>query len=192
VGGRRKGFHAALVHPDGRVELARFTTPQNAANWLRLREPRLTAIDGPRSPAGPGQRSRDCERVFAAAGICTIRYTPDRDGLDSNPDYYEWVERGLRLYAACAAVGLKTIECFPTASWTRWAGARGKRRRSAWTSEALSQISLTGLPKRTSQDDRDAIAAALTARDHLAGNTTSFGDIVVPNTKPRLERRRPH
>jgi len=38
---------------------------------------------------------------------------------------------------------------------------------------------LKGVPERTSQDARDAIAAAVTARLYPDG-TRSFGEIVVP------------
>jgi predicted nuclease with RNAse H fold len=50
-----------------------------------------------------------------------------------------------------------------------------------WTHEALAGMELEGLPsRRINQDDRDAIAAALTARLHSEGQTTNFGEIVVP------------
>ena len=75
---------------------------------------------------------------------------------------------------------MDVIECFPTASLTRWHGARGDRRRSAWTRQALAARELCGVPPRTNQDMRDAIAAALTARDYEQGRYERFGDIVVP------------
>jgi hypothetical protein len=40
------------------------------------------------------------------------------------------------------------------------------------------------VPERLSQDDRDAIGAALTARAHGQGETESFGAIVVPAPPP--------
>jgi hypothetical protein len=39
---------------------------------------------------------------------------------------------------------------------------------------------VAGMPRRTNQDQRDAIAAAVTARQHTQGLTESFGAIVVP------------
>ena len=71
------------------------------------------------------------------------------------------------------------LECFPTASWTRWEKPRGRRRRDAWTREVLMGLGLSGVVPRN-QDQRDAVAAALTARQHREGATERFGDIVVP------------
>jgi predicted nuclease with RNAse H fold len=72
------------------------------------------------------------------------------------------------------------VECFPTASWTRWSGGRNGRSRAAWSTGALATLGVSGVPRRTSQDARDAIAAALTARCFDQGSTVSFGEIVVP------------
>ena len=46
----------------------------------------------------------------------------------------------------------------------------------------LARLGLAGVPPRLSQDGRDAIAAAVTARLYDAGATDAFGDIVVPAT----------
>jgi len=143
--------------------------------------PVLTAIDSPMSLALEGDRSRRCERDFVKAGICNIRYTPDRAGFESNPTYYEWVNQGLALYEACRDARLDFVECFPTASWTVWAGSRGSKRRSRWSREALLAQNLRDLPRRMNQDNRDAIAAALTARAHHHGRSRRFGEIVVPS-----------
>src|SRR5947208_1698991 len=128
VGGKKKGFHVALVAGQRLVGLRTVQDPVLLARWLRLCGPTLVAVDSPRSPAPAGERSRPGERLLVAAGICSIRYTPDREGLASNPNYYEWIEQGFRLYDELQKVGLKAIECFPTASWTRWTGQRGERR----------------------------------------------------------------
>jgi predicted nuclease with RNAse H fold len=180
VGGRRKGFHGAVVDDDALVALAHLETAADVVAWVGTRSPELVAIDAPIASAPDGGRSRACERELVAAKVCGIRYTPDRQGLDSNPVYYEWIEHGLELYAACRAAGIEAIECFPTASWSRWAGSRGASRRSEWTRRALDSADLEGLPSRLNQDQRDAIGAALTARAHTRGLTERFGDIVVP------------
>jgi predicted nuclease with RNAse H fold len=108
-----------------------------------------------------------------------IRWTPDERRVRASA-YYAWVVEGLALFDALAGLGIDTIEVFPTASWTRWHGARGARSRSDWSCEGLSTLGLEDVPRRTNQDQRDAIAAAVTARQHSRGGTKTIGDIVVP------------
>jgi predicted nuclease with RNAse H fold len=179
VGGRRKGLRAAVVDEGDQVQLASGSIA-DVVEWLLEWSPLLVAVDSPCSLARRGEKSRDCEREFARAGVCGIRYTPDESGLAENPAYYEWIVHGRELHAALGRAGLAGIECFPTASWTRWAGKRGSMRRAAWTRRALLAASLNLPPRRLNQDERDAIGAALTARSHLLGQTEAFGDIVVP------------
>ncbi len=179
VGGRRKGFHAAVV--DERRLLGgpvRLTTLDGVVTWLTERTPALVAVDSPRGPAPDGLRSRPEERALAAA-ICGIRYTPAADRLAGNP-YYEWIRHGLQLYEALDAAGVPAIECFPTASWTRWFGRRGATGRARWSADALAAVGVAGLPRRLGQDGRDAIGAALTARCRDLGRWEAFGPIVVP------------
>jgi predicted nuclease with RNAse H fold len=170
VGGRRKGFHVAVVDAEGL-----FFGPEQAASPADVvqlvRSAELVAVDSPRSPAPDGERSRSCERDLARQ-VCGIRYTPEHALLDGNA-YYAWILHGLELYAALASADIAAIECFPTASFTRWAGPRGRRTRAAWTREAL------GFAVSHGQDGRDAVAAALTARSAALGLVDEFGDIVV-------------
>jgi predicted nuclease with RNAse H fold len=171
VGGRRKGFHVAVVDEGGLVRgPERAATPAKVVELVGGAE--LVAVDSPCAPAPPGLRSRPCERELARA-VCGIRYTPERALLEGNP-YYEWILNGLALYEALGAAGIRAIECFPTASFTRWAGPRGDQSRAAWTREALAW------PVPHGQDGRDAVAAALTARSAVAGRVDFFGDIAVP------------
>ena len=184
VGGRRKGFHVAAVG-DGRVVVG----PEQLADaavvtaWVKAVELRVVAIDCPRSCADPGEGSRAGERALMKE-ICGIRWTPERSKLGGNP-YYELILNGLDLYDALSRRGggskPKVIEVFPTASWTIWAGRRGKRSRAAWSRAELKRRRLHGLPtRRLNQDDRDALAAALTARQYDIGEFQKFGEIVVP------------
>jgi predicted nuclease with RNAse H fold len=181
VGGRRKGFHVAVIDRQRLVELGCGSTPEDVIRFLEPHSPARVAVDSPRRPAPDGLRSRRDEREFAARRICGIRYTPDRARLDGNPRYYEWIDNGLRLYAALEDAGLGAIECFPTASWTQWRGKRGTASRASWSSQALAGLGVEGVPARLNQDDRDAIAAAVTARLHADGRCFSCGqDLVVP------------
>ncbi len=186
VGGRRKGFHVAVIH-EGCVLAgpARLGTPDDAVGWLRGFAPSVIGVDAPREPASDGAVSRECERRIAR-DICGIRYTPDLRTLRS-ATYYAWVLHGLELYAALAGDDWEVVETFPTACWTRWAGPRGDRPRGAWSGDALARlIPVSGRPARLGQDGRDAIGAALVAREHFAGRTDpAFAPIAVPAATPR-------
>jgi predicted nuclease with RNAse H fold len=184
VGGRVKGFHAAAVDETGIVAgPQRISTTDGAVDWLRDLSPQVVALDSPKSCAPPGEKSRKGERSLMRE-VCGIRWTPEEGRLEGNP-YYEWIVCGRELYMALERVAPQAkwhvIEVFPTASFTVWAKGRGRRTRAAWTRNAIADLAVPGLPaRRLSQDDRDAIAAALTARLHSQRKTREFGEIVVP------------
>jgi predicted nuclease with RNAse H fold len=179
VGGRRKGFHAAAVDSNALVAApVQLRTVGAAVGWLLRRKPELVAVDSPVAAARSGARSRDGERELART-VCGIRFTPERALLAGNP-YYEWILHGFELYEALNQAGLRAIECFPTASWTRWTGARGHRTRAAWSTAALESAGLEAVPVNLNQDDRDAVGAALTARCYGVGECEAFGEIIVP------------
>jgi predicted nuclease with RNAse H fold len=183
VGGRRKGFHGCAIRGDEIVAgPERLPDVASAVEWVAALDPAVVALDSPKTCALPGESSRPDERELARA-VCGIRWTPERSRLAGNP-YYEWVEHGLELYAALAAAGIdgdRQIEVFPTAAWTIWAGPRAGRPRSEWSASSLATLGLAGVPRRhLSQDDRDAVAAALVARLQTEGRTRAFGEIIVP------------
>jgi predicted nuclease with RNAse H fold len=185
VGAEAKGFHLALIDARRLIDgPERCPSADEAVRRLASWRPHLVAVDSPLRPAPDGERSRPCERAFARARICGLRFTPDRVALRSSR-YYAWILNGFALYRGLRAVGLTAVECFPTASWTRWYGPRGRAPRSAWSQAALRRLPLAGLPRRLDQDERDAIAAALTAREHDHDLTERFGDLVVPRRRPK-------
>ena len=161
------------------VEWRRRQSVDDVVELVAAAQPRVVAIDSPRSCAPAGATHRPDEAQLRRGVGCGIRWTPPRERLDGNP-YYGWIVEGLRLYAALGGMPVQTIECFPTASWTRWHGPRKGRRRSEWSRAALAGLGLEGVPRVTSQDLRDAIAAAVTARAYTHGDYEHFGDIVVP------------
>lgn len=152
---------------------------------LASHEPAIVALDAPASWAPPGRRSRPCEVTFARQGICRIRYAPDRATADARGDGYDaWIEHGLELWEALRERELEVVECFPTASWTQWAGPRAGQSRTAWTLQALADLAARGLEaveRATNQDRRDAVAAALTARQSTRHPMLVFGPLVVPH-----------
>jgi predicted nuclease with RNAse H fold len=187
VGGKKKGFHAVVIDDGGVV-----AGPQNIekANevvmWLERFAPVVVAVDSPSCAAPAGERSRAGERALASA-VCGIRWTPDAEALAAGGAYFEWIRNGLELYACLATTTTRweIIEVFPTASFTVWGEKRGQTRRARWSRLILEGLALGGLPsRRLNQDDRDAIAAALTARFHDGGETQTFGEIVVPSRPP--------
>ncbi|HVO53128.1 MAG TPA: hypothetical protein VMT37_01815 [Solirubrobacterales bacterium] len=183
--GAGKGFDVAVIDAEGLVAPPkRMAAASEVAGYLDELCPAVVAVDSPIRPAPPGRLSRDGERELVKAGVCGIRYTPDMESLRGNEGYYGWILNGLRLYEALsrsAVLGEATVvECFPTASWSRLGGPKGKRTRARWSRAVLHRQGLAGLPARMNQDQRDAVGAAITARLHDAGQTERFGEIVVP------------
>jgi SAM-dependent methyltransferase/predicted nuclease with RNAse H fold len=177
VGGNRKGFDVAVVSERRLVALQARLDAEAVLAIVAEHRPAVVAIDSPCCYAPDGQTSREGERRLNRE-VCHIRWTPDERRADGA--YYEWIHEGLVLYEALAKhSGLEVIEVFPTASWTRWLGPRTGSR-SDWTRDGLARLGLEDVPRRTNQDQRDAIAAAVTARQHGAGSTESLGEIAVP------------
>jgi predicted nuclease with RNAse H fold len=178
VGGRRKGFDVARLDDREVGALIGHLDRKAVVELVSMHQPALVAVDSPRSCAPEGHSTRECERELNTS-ICGIRWTPDEKRVHADP-YFAWIVEGLALYAALAAADVPVIEVFPTASWTRWHGPRGPLTRAAWTRDGLARLCLTGVPERTNQDQRDAIAAAMTAQQHTRGLTQEIGEIVVP------------
>jgi predicted nuclease with RNAse H fold len=160
------------------VALQGHLTCQQVVDLVLENRPAVVAIDSPRECAPDGQTARDCELQIAKS-ICGIRWTPDTGHVRANT-YYAWIVEGQALFGALTACGVEVIEVFPTASWTRWHGTKGSRTRAAWTRQGLAALGLAGVPARTNQDQRDALAAAMTARQHSLALTETMGEIVVP------------
>lgn len=186
VGGLRKGFDVAVIGDGHVVALLSHQTCQQVVDCVLRSRPAAIGIDSPRSCAPAGHTARECE-IRLARRVCGIRWTPDERSVRANP-YYGWVTHGLELFRALAAHGVQAIEVFPTASWTRWRGSRGMQTRAAWTRQGLAALGLAGVPARTSQDQRDALAAAVTARQHTLAQTETIGEIVIPVVRPGTQR----
>jgi predicted nuclease with RNAse H fold len=182
VGAKRKGFDIALIEDRRLVMLAGGLDCDAVLRVVAEQQPEIVGIDSPKSCARAGECARDGERRVNRE-ICGIRWTPDAEHVHGSA-YYAWIVEGLSLFERLAARGVAAIEVFPTASWTRWFGRRGPQSRSRWSREGLGELRVAGAPIRTNQDQRDAIAAALTAREHAFGRTEMFGEIVIPTRRP--------
>jgi predicted nuclease with RNAse H fold len=178
VGGKRKGFDVAVIDDRRVLALQSHLTRKQVVDVATANRPAVIAIDSPRCCAPDGRTARDGELQLARS-ICGIRWTPDARRVHANA-YYAWILEGLALFDALAAHSAEVIEVFPTALWTRWHGQRGPRTRAAWTRQGLAALGLDGVSARTNQDQRDAIAAAMTARQHALALTETIGEIVVP------------
>jgi AhpD family alkylhydroperoxidase len=181
VGEERKGFDAALIDGHQLLDIKDHLSRDEVIAIVDVQQPAAVAIDSPCCYAPDGQKTRECERRVNNE-ICGIRWTPDEARARGN-SYYAWVEHGLKLYRSLNGCGVQVIEVFPTASWTRWAGPRGKESRARWSSGALANLGLAGVQKRLNQDQRDAIAAAVTAREYSKGTAERLGEIVVPSSR---------
>jgi predicted nuclease with RNAse H fold len=182
VGGKRKGFDVAVIDEDRLVGLVGGLGRRAVVELVEAERPAVVGIDCPRCCAPTGRTARAGERSLVRA-ICGIRWTPDRATVEANP-YYAWIIEGLELFAVLGERNIEQIEVFPTASWTRWLGSRGAISRAVWTKGGVYGLGLEDIPARTNQDQRDAIAAAVTSRQHAHGTTESFGEIVVPVRSP--------
>ena len=181
VGGKRKGFDVAVIDERQVLALQGHLARQQVVDLVRDHRPAVVAVDSPRVCAPHGKTARDSELQLAKS-ICGIRWTPDENRVLASA-YYAWIVDGLALFGALAACGAEVIEVFPTASWTRWHGPRGSRTRATWTRQGLAALGLAGVPERTNQDQRDALAAAMTARQHSHAMTEMIGEIVIPATR---------
>ena len=191
--GAGKGLDLAVIDCRGLVTgPLRITEIAQAVRWLSDQRPRVVAVDSPRSPAPEGELSRQGERDLVHAGVCGIRYTPDRAALGENTTYYAWIANGFELYAALTAesrtAGWQVIECFPTATWSRLGGRKGSHSRARWSRQVLESLDLQRLPNRMNQDARDAIGAAVTAKLYDNNATERFGEIIVPTSGTRGHR----
>jgi predicted nuclease with RNAse H fold len=183
VGDERKGFDIAVVDELRLLQLAGRATLERVIAVAEQFRPKVVAIDSPRSFAPAGATARQGERDLNRT-VCGIRWTPDESAASGN-SYYGWIFNGLKTYEALEGQrGATVIEVFPTASWTRWYGKRGAKSRRTWSAEGLAALGVADAPARTNQDQRDAIAAAVTARQHSMGETEAFGEIIVPMKHP--------
>ena len=172
-------FRVRAVRAWGRVlALQSHLTRVQVVDLAMKHRPAVIAIDSPCCCAPEGRTARDGELQLARS-ICGIRWTPDAKHVHESA-YYAWILEGLALFQALAAHDVEVIEVFPTASWTRWHGKRTPRTRAVWTRHGLAALGLGSVPARTNQDQRDAIAAAMTARQHSLDLTETMGGIVVP------------
>ena len=103
VGGKRKGFDAALIDESRLLKLAGRLTTEWVVGLVESARPSVVAIDSPRRCAPIGEASREGERLVAKS-ICGIRWTPDELKVHRRP-YYAWIVEGLALFRRLGVTG---------------------------------------------------------------------------------------
>jgi len=102
VGGKRKGFDAAVIDDRRVLALTSRMTCQQVVDLVITNPPTVVAIDSPRSCAPEGKTAREGELQLAMS-ICGIRWTPDARRVHAST-YYAWILEGLALFDALADV----------------------------------------------------------------------------------------
>jgi len=179
VGGRRKGFHIAVLDYERNVvDERRETAATEAARFLAGRGVDVVAVDSPLGAAEPGEHGSKCEYEFLARKVCGIRLTPDEATIrrEHPTDFYGWISHGWELYEALDIRAheecWEVVECFPTATWSLLYGRRPRGvSRAVWSRRALDHLPVKRCAGRLNQDQRDALAAAYTAWLHRRGET---------------------
>lgn len=116
-------------------------------------------------------RGRHCEIIVRRLRLANPQWTP----LATQP--IPWITLGQQVFTAFQAAGFTTVECFPTASYTRLGQMDG---------QVLDIPGRMFAHSRLAHDILDACVAALTADLFVAGNATElgggdgYGTIVVP------------
>jgi hypothetical protein len=81
IGGRKKGFHAAVVEDKNVIAGPQQLNAVDAVvSWLVPHEPSVVALDSPRTCAPAGEKSREGERALMNE-VCGIRFTPEEAKL---------------------------------------------------------------------------------------------------------------
>lgn len=190
VGGKRKGFNVVVLEGTSRPKIVRAErrlAVKDVVDLVEETKPRLIAMDCPVDYAAPGSGRRESEKDFYDKGICGIRWTPDLKTMQNRSDnYYGWILHGKELLDKLNREDV--IEVFPTAALTQWSAPRVGSR-AKWSTAIIEGLGLAAEltdaigSRRPSQDDRDALAAALNAWQYSRSKRSQFSDLgslVVP------------
>lgn len=152
---------------------------------VKRARPALVPIDAPLSlPRGPrsihsrsGEHLRDCDRELLRL---RIRFFPITLG-----PMRMLTARGLALKKKLAALGYRTVECYPGAAQDVW-GLPRQHRNLTGLLTGLRKLGLRGLKKTATSDELDAATAALVGQRSLLGLGTMLGGqggILIPAVK---------
>jgi len=198
-----RGFDVAVVDDDRRlVLLAKAKTLEAAAVIAQgLPKESVVAVDAPPGPSrglvSGGKRYRVAEEELHRLGVSLYPVPPD-DGTAAS-----WMREGFALFEILAKAGFPvfydgaarqgvSFECYPHLTYRTLTGAsRGSASKIEWSRAALRRR-VAGVPKDASQDELDAVAAALTAWFFAHERFVGYGDpregvIIAPAPDERDE-----
>jgi methylated-DNA-protein-cysteine methyltransferase-like protein len=172
--GRRVTFLAKARDLDGVAVIARGLPPES-----------VVAVDAPPGPSrglvAGGKRFRVAEEELHKLGVSLYPVPPAEAETSS------WMREGYALFEILAKAGFPvffegparggvSIEVYPHLSYRTLAGSpRGKLSKIEWSRAALRRR-VSGAPKDATQDQLDAIAAALTAWYFANHRAVGYGD----------------
>jgi len=182
-----RGFDVAALDDDRRVVLLAKARDLEAAAVIArgLPSESVVAVDAPPAPSrglvAGGKRFRVAEEELHRLGVSLYPVPP----ADAEPS--SWMREGFALFEILSKAGFPaffegpdragvSIEVYPHLTYRMLAGApRGKASKIEWSRAALRRR-VAGAPKDATQDQLDAIAAALTAWHFAHDRYVGFGD----------------
>jgi methylated-DNA-protein-cysteine methyltransferase related protein len=182
-----RGFDIAALDDDRRLLLLAKARDLEAASVIArgLPSESVIAVDAPPAPSrglvAGGKRFRVAEEELHKLGVSLYPVPP----ADAEPS--SWMREGFALFEVLAKAGFPvffdgparagvSIEVYPHLTYRTLAGsARGKLSKIEWSRAALRRR-VAGAPKDATQDQLDAIAAALTAWYFAHDRSVGYGD----------------
>ena len=182
-----RGFDIAALDDDRRlVLLAKARDLEAAAVIARgLPSESVIAVDAPPAPSrglvAGGKRFRVAEEELHKLGVSLYPVPPD----DAEPS--SWMREGYALFEVLAKAGFPvflegparasvSIEVYPHLTYRTLSGTvRGKLSKIEWSRAALRRR-VSGVQKDATQDQLDAVAAALTAWYFAHDRWVGYGD----------------
>lgn len=191
-----RGHDVAAIDPDRRLALlAKVRDLDALAVVARGLPPQsVVAVDAPTGPSKglvPGKQYRVAEEELHRMGVSVYPTPPSED------DAASWMREGFAVFELLSKMGFPTflsgssrrgvaIEVYPHLTYRILAGdRRGQSTKLAWSRRAIGRR-VAGVPKAATQDQLDAIAAALTAWYFSIDRWSAYGDpdegvIVAPS-----------
>ena len=170
------------------VETADVFSDREILDWIRDAGPRVVGIDAPLT-LPPGRRSlgqrnaehlRACDRELIRRGI---RFFPVTLG-----PMRMLTRRGMRLAERLRRLGYAALEVFPGGAQDVW-GLPRKQHGLEALRRGLRRLGVRGVRNAMSNDELDAVSAALVCRQFVQGHAEILGDrnlapFVMPRGKP--------